>query len=212
MSSVSMPTVMAFMFCRLPFLAYRFICYRRLLVVATYALFFLIAHVGSSMALANPPMTGNANLEVLVQTQLGIFVVKPNLRDESSYIRAVKGQLRIAFRKSVSRRERKKILCLGARWLLTGRLEETPGAASVFRRRPELTSIRLTFFDVKTSVEPNRDRGYRQKRKIIEQARFIINKDRAQRLDRAVLRRNLQGDTCTRIARKVLNEVWVKGD
>ena len=122
------------------------------------------------------------------------------------------GQLQIAVRKRVARNERKTAICLGARWLLTGRLEETQGALAVFRTEPDLNSIRLTFYDVKTSVEPDRKRGYRQSRTIIQQARFLITKDRAQRLDRAVLRKNLKGETCTRIARKVLSETWILGD
>ena len=207
-----MPSVLAFMFCRLPFLSNRFIRYRSLHRLASCVLFSLALHFCPNVASATPQNAVGSNLEVLVQKKLGIFVVKPSLRDESAYIREVNGQLRIAVRKRVPRAERKKILCLGARWLLTGRLEETPGALSIFRNRSELTSIRLTFFDVKTSVEPNRERGYRQNRKVIEQARFIISKDRAQRLNRSVLRRNLQGDTCTRIARKILNDVWIVGD
>ena len=141
--------------------------------------------------------------EKLVQEKLGIFVVVPKWRDASSEIKVVGGQLQIAVRRRVERNERKAAICLGARWLLTGRLEETQGALAVFRTEPDLNSIRLTFYDVKTSVEPDRQRGYRQSRTIIQQARFLITKDRAQKLDRTVLRKNLKGETCMRVAQGI---------
>ncbi|MEE2787804.1 MAG: hypothetical protein VX589_10725 [Myxococcota bacterium] len=156
--------------------------------------------------------SADASLHQLVDKHLGIFLVKPALRDPDSTIRLAGQTLKIRLRREVPNDQRLTQFCQWARWLLTGRLEKTNGAQALFTARRDIERIEVTVYSVRTSVEPARDQGYRQHRHMTREALLAVTRGRAAQLDRTSLRKNLSGFNCTRLVRRILDEAWLRGD
>jgi hypothetical protein len=145
-----------------------------------------------------------------IQTHLGLYVTLPARRDEGERVYVRRDRLEAWLMRPLTPKTVETAVCDGARWLLTGRLSESRGVSGVFDAMPETREVALIFYGVKTRVDPDRDGKYRQRRTVEPHARFMISRKQLKQLNLAALEVQLGGQRCARVARKVLDEVWVK--
>jgi len=166
----------------------------------------------STFSVAQTP-TVDADIEAvsrLVQTHLGLYVTRPERRDQGERVYLRQRQLEAWLHKPLSPKTAEAAVCQGARWLLTGRLRKSRGAGALFAARPDIGQVTLVFYGVQTRVDPDRNGRYQQRRTVEPHARFTVSRERAQQLSPEALAAQLSAADCGKTARVVLDELWVK--
>lgn len=159
--------------------------------------------------LAAPAAQAQPAAEALIGEHLGIFLALPDRRDSHERIEIQQDRVEIWFlRAPETKATRARAICDGARWLLTGRLENAKGARALFDARPEVQTITLIFYAVETSVTPDRKGKYEQSRTARPTARFTIRRETARQLNVESLRKTLTGARCPSLAETVLDSLW----
>lgn len=146
-----------------------------------------------------------------VQDHLDIYSILSERRDPGEEA-VLRGQtLFIKYRRDLRQLTTDKknlFLCQATAWLLTGRLHESKGLEALLRRKQEITQVKLIIFNVSTSVTPNAQGKYTQKKKLGAQLILTIERKRLAQLNLTQLKENLKGQTCERVAKTVLTKVW----
>ena len=153
---------------------------------------------------------GRAEASLQVQTHLGIYVTRPERRDEGERVYVRRKRVEAWLMRKVAPLKFEEAVCDGARWLLTGRLKASIGVGGLFTARPDAEEVSLIFYDVRTRVDPDGNGRYRQRRSVEPQMRFTVTRERFAQLDAKALEAQLTGAECAQTARVVLDEVWVK--
>lgn len=147
--------------------------------------------------------------EEVVQSTLGVYLTTPNRREQHERVVVQGGRLEIWFLRPVRRQDGDRPLCEGFRWLLTGRLAETPGVRALFEQLPSVDEVTLIYYDLETSVQPDASGRYRQLRNAAPHARFGITRASAGRLNPQVLEAQLAGPECAALGRRLVDTFWV---
>lgn len=172
-----------------------------------------LALLSALAALSAPPAEAsprNRAAIAAVQKHLGVYLTTGELRDPAEKVVVQQQAIEVWFLRPVPAAERDAVVCDGARWLLTGRLDAAAGVGALFAELPEVDRVSLVFYDVLTDVERNRAGRYDQKRTPTPQARFTISRARAAQLDPKALAGTLRGARCGALAESVLDELWTK--
>lgn len=146
--------------------------------------------------------------ERAIANHLGIFLTRPNRREEYERIERDGDRLEIWFLRPVPRGARETTWCDGFRWLLTGRLDGADGVGALFSAEPTLSEVSLVFYDIETAVTADARGWYTQSRKPVPLARFTVSRGRAAMLDSAVLRETLKGPGCAKLGTTLVDAFW----
>lgn len=98
--------------------------------------------------------------------------------------------------------------CTLYRWFFFGRLHHSKGVDEIFRRHANLAEVKLMVFDIKTRIEPDGKRGYRQFRKTSPRMEITVTRERAMSLNFGALRARMRGPRCLREAERVVDRKW----
>lgn len=165
------------------------------------------------MLTANTPASSQTNVKwtETVQAHLDIYSLLSERRDPGEEA-VLRGQtLFIKYRKDLrqlSAAKKDLFLCQATGWLLAGRLHNSKGLDTLLKSNPEIAQVKLIVFNVDTSVSPNAQGKYTQKRKLGAQLILTIDRKRLEELNLVQLKSNLAGETCGRVAKAVLSKVW----
>lgn len=186
------------------------IALRRFAVFGPALLALALASIGGSSPVEAAPDRTRI-IKAAVQQHLGLYVTTPQFRDPAERVIVQRGAVEAWFLRPISPRERDAALCEGARWLLTGRMEESAGASALFAARSGVDQLTLVFYDVQTNLQLDRKGRYVQKRTARPEARFTISRARAAQLDPKALRQTLRGARCGAVAASLLDSLWSRG-
>ncbi len=144
----------------------------------------------------------------VISDLLDIYLTKQIRRDPLERIVVDGGRAEIWFLHGMKGGERQRDKCNAMRWLLFGRLHRSKGIRKVFEKLPALQEIRLTFFTIETTVQPDHRRGYRQFRKADPKLELTISRETAMGLDLHRLREEMKGERCLSVGERVMDKKW----
>ena len=147
----------------------------------------------------------------LVQEHLGIYSLISERRDPGEAAVLRNQTLFIKFRQDLrllTSSKKDQFLCKATKWLLAGRLANSSGLGALMEAKPQLKQAKLIIFGVDTSVLPDHRGKYKQTRKLSAQLILTIDRTRLKQLNLDQLKTNLEGETCSRVARTVLTKTW----
>lgn len=159
-------------------------------------------------ASAAKPSPAEQQREAAVQEALGIYLTVPDRRESFERVRLDGDRLEVWFMRPMSRGKRAATLCEGFRWLVRGRLEASKGVGALFEALPEIESVTLVFYELETTVEPDREGRYTQKRGAVPRARYMLSRERAGLVQPAAAARALRGAGCTSRGEALVDGFW----
>ena len=145
-----------------------------------------------------------------IEELLHFYVVKPDKRDPLETVVVDSNSAEIWFLHPMEGKEAVQAKCDAYRWLLFGRLERSRGLKAVFDRFDFLEEVKLVFFDIKTRIEPDGRRGYRQFRKTSPRMEVTVTRETAMSLNYEVLEARMRDGRCAREAERVVDKKWYR--
>ncbi len=142
---------------------------------------------------------------------LDFFVVKPDKRDPLEAVVVDRVAAEIWFLHPMAGDEAGRARCEAYQWLFFGRLSRSKGLRAVFEAFDFLEEVKVVYFDVKTRIEPDGRRGYRQFRKTSPRLEVTVTRETAMNLNYEVLKARMQGPRCVREAERVIDKKWYRG-
>lgn len=145
-----------------------------------------------------------------IEGLLDFFLVKPEKRDPLEAVVVDGVSAEIWYMHPMVGEGVKKARCEAYQWLFFGRLNRSRGLKSVFESVDFLEEVKLVYFDVKTRIEPDGRRGYRQFRKTSPRLEVTVTRETAMNLNYEVLRARMQGPRCIQEAERVVDRKWYR--
>ncbi len=139
---------------------------------------------------------------------LDFYVVKADKRDPLEVVVVDESSAEIWYLHPMVGTGTKAARCQAYRWLFFGRSQRSPGLRAVFDRFDFLDEVKLVYFDVKTRIEPDGRRGYRQFRKTSPRLEVTVTRETAMNLNYEVLQARMQGPRCISEAERVVDRNW----
>lgn len=146
-----------------------------------------------------------------IEQLLDFFIVKEDKRDPLEAVVVDGVAAEIWFLHPMADSELNRAKCEAYQWLFFGRMSRSKGLKAVFEAFDFIEEVKLVYFDVKTRIEPDGRRGYRQFRKTSPRLEVTVTRETAMNLNYEVLRSRMQGPRCVREAEKVIDKKWYRG-
>lgn len=146
-----------------------------------------------------------------IEGQLDFYMVKQDKRDPLEVVVVDGVSAEIWFLHPMAGDDAIRAKCEAFQWLFFGRLSRSKGLKAVFDTFDFIEEVKLVYFDVKTRIEPDGRRGYRQFRKTSPRLELTVTRETAMSLNYEVLRARMQGPRCVREAEKVIDKKWYRG-
>jgi hypothetical protein len=100
-------------------------------------------------------------------------------------------------------------LCQTVRHLLFGRLNQSLGIQTLFKRNAQIQEIQWILYRVKTQVTPSLNNQYQQTRQPVSVAKVIISRRKALLFNAKRLKKMLKGQVCLTTAHLFVDEIWI---
>jgi hypothetical protein len=145
-----------------------------------------------------------------IASMLGFYLVHKEQRDPLEQVVVDGNAAEIWFLHTMAGDEKVRARCDAYQWLFFGRLKRSKGIKQVFKRFGFLEEVKMILFDVKTRIEPDGKRGYRQFRKTSPRMEVTLTRETATALNFGVLRSRMEGSRCVREAEKIVDRKWYR--